>query len=68
MPDYLIKTTIPGEKTPVVRERLVRAKNEAQAIRHVVTDTLTIDRASIDDAVRLAQAGGKVEIAAEVAP
>jgi hypothetical protein len=65
MPDYLIKTVIPSETTPAVRERIVRAKNEASALRHVVSDTITIDRASIDDAMRLATAGGKVETVAE---
>lgn len=54
MPHYLITTTIPGEGAPVTRERLVNAKNEAAAIKHVVADTLTIRRAGIDDAMRLA--------------
>ena len=54
MPDYLI--TIAGEPK---RERIVRAKNEAQAIRHVIADTVTIDRATLDDAIRV----GKIETA-----
>ncbi len=79
MPDYLITTTIPLDviegdgiekqmKTaPAKRERLVRAKNEAAALKHVVADTITIARASIDDAMRLAGAGARVEVAAEPA-
>jgi hypothetical protein len=74
MPDYLITTTIPpnGSEFQGVqgadsakRERLVRAKNEAAAIKHVVADTITVTRATIDDAMRLAQAGVKVETAGD---
>jgi hypothetical protein len=61
-PDYLIRTTIPDAEP---RERLVRAKNQAQALKHVLTDTITIEAASIDDAMRIGAAGGTVEIAAE---
>lgn len=53
-------TKIPAEK-PAVRVRIVRAKNEAQALRHVVADTITIGRATLDDAIRV----GKIETAAE---
>ena len=75
MPEYLVTCTIPitgqhsprldGGDGPAKRERLVRAKNEAAALRHVVADTITIARASIDDAMRLAAQGAKVEQAAE---
>jgi hypothetical protein len=51
----------PAEPAQFVRERIVRAKNEAAALKHVVADTITIDRATIDDAMRLAGQGGKVE-------
>jgi hypothetical protein len=61
MPDYIVKITA-GETT---RERIVRAKNRAQAVNHVVGDSLKVDVASIDDAVRITQAGGKVEQASE---
>lgn len=71
MPDYLITTTIPtisqhsprldGGDGPAKRERIVRAKNEAAALKHVVSDTIVIERATIDDAMRLAAVGGKVE-------
>lgn len=57
-PDYLIKTTIPGA---AACERIVRAPNEARAIKHVVSDTLAVTRATIDDAIRV----GKVEQAAD---
>lgn len=70
-PDYLITTAIPNP-TPLAapgdqhkRERIVRAKNEAAAIKHVVADTITITRASIDDAMRLSKEGVSVEKAAE---
>jgi len=68
MPDYLIRTTVPAAdatKPAVQRERIVRAKNEAAAIKHVVSDTISVDRATVDDAMRLAPAGVKVETAAE---
>lgn len=58
MPDYLVITQI--EET-VKTERIVRAKNSAAALRHVVADTITVRQAQIDDAMRLAAAGGKVE-------
>lgn len=66
MPDYLICTTIPeigADKATAIRERIVRAKNEAAALKFVVADTITIDRASIDDAMRLAKNGVEVEVA-----
>lgn len=67
MPDYLITTKIPGNKldADASRERIVRAKNQAQAIKHVVADTLTCEVASIDDAMALARTGGMVELAKE---
>jgi hypothetical protein len=71
MPDYLITTALTAgpleDRKPIVVERLVRAKNQAQAIKHVVADTLTVAVAGIDDAMRIASAGGKVEIAKEEA-
>lgn len=72
MPDYLVTVMIPnaaplgtpgGSAGPHTRERIVRAKNEAAAIKHVVADTLTITRVSIDDAMRLASSGASVEVA-----
>lgn len=72
-PDYLITTSIPasnnhsgldGGESPAKRERLVRAKNEAAALKHVVADTIVIERATIDDAMRLANIGTKLEIVA----
>lgn len=69
MPDYLIKTILTAgpieDRKPIVVERIVRAKNEAQAIRHVVADTLTVERATTDDAFRLAAQGAKLEVAEE---
>jgi hypothetical protein len=63
VPDYLIRTTIPGD-TPATRERIVSAKTKAQAIAHVVADTLTIEVATTSDAMRIAAAGGALEVVA----
>jgi hypothetical protein len=72
VPDYLISTTIKvpeadrgepkGDSTTT--ERLVRAKNEARAIAHVVADTVKVARASTDDVIRLSKAGVELEVAA----
>lgn len=73
MPDYKITVKVPNEAklgTPGGAaqyhkvERLVRAKNEAAAVKHVVTDTVTIDRATGDDYMRLSKAGVEIETAA----
>lgn len=67
MPDYLIKTIMPArgdhpaEPAQYTRERIVRAKNEAAAIKHVVADTITVGRATLDDAIRV----GEIEKAGE---
>lgn len=66
-PDYLITSSLKIFKTtgtldgPDVCkvERIVRAKNEAAALKHVVADTITIARATLDDAIRV----GKIEAA-----
>jgi hypothetical protein len=58
VPDYLVITSI---DSAVKTERIVRAKNSAGALRHVVADTISVRQAHIDDAMRLAQAGGVVE-------
>lgn len=63
MPDYLI--VIHPNDQDDRRERIVRAKNKAQAIAHVVADTLKVDVASTDDAMRIGRAGGEVETAKE---
>jgi hypothetical protein len=69
MPNYLIQTILAGapidDRSPVVIERIVRASNKARAIAHVVADTLKVDVATVDDAMRVAGAGGKVEVAKE---
>lgn len=62
MPDYLITTSIDSDTS---RTRIVRAKNQAQAIKHVVADTLRVAVASIDDAMKLAREGGAIETAKE---
>jgi hypothetical protein len=64
MPDYLIQVTTRATDKPTVTERLVRAKNQATALAHVVNDTVAVDRASTDDVVRLTKAGVELETAA----
>lgn len=63
MPDYKVKISMNLDRSddPQTIERLVRAKNEARAIAHVVKDTITIARAETDDVIRLTQAGVKME-------
>lgn len=63
-PEYLVKVSSKpavADAKPVVTERIVRAKNEARAISHVVSDTVTVERATIDDAMRLSKLGVEVE-------
>jgi hypothetical protein len=63
MPDYLVQIITKAADETVKTERLIRAKNEARAIAHVVNDTISVDRASTDDILRVAKAGAEVEIA-----
>ena len=58
MPDYLIITKL---DTDTKTERIIRAKNEAAAVKFVVSDTITVRRAFVDDAMRPAGQGGVVE-------
>lgn len=68
MPVYLIRITIPGDglhgpnrDVPTIRRRIVKADNQAQAIKHVVGDTITCEVASVDEAMLLAAEGVKLE-------
>ncbi len=67
MPDYRITVSVPvaTDKQFEKIERLVRAKNEARAIAHVVKDTVQIERCSADDLIRLTKAGVEIEVASE---
>jgi hypothetical protein len=65
MPDYIIRTTITRGDEHDTTVRLVRAKNQAQALKHVVADTITIDAATTEDVMSVAAAGGALETAAE---
>ncbi len=67
MPTYLIKQTFRQRPDSLEQqsERLVEAPNKAAAIRHVAKETISAEVAEIADAMRLAQAGVKVEKAAE---
>lgn len=65
MPDYLITVKAgSNEAAEITVERLVNAKNEAAALKYVVSDTITVSRATIADAVRLGAEGVEVESAA----
>ena len=61
MPDYLITVSTGKQPDDSVTERLVRAKNEARALAHVVADTVKVERATMDDAIRLSKAGVELE-------
>lgn len=64
MPDYVIKITAKApaaDAKPTVTERLVRAKNEAAAVKQVVADTISVERATGDDYMRLAKLGIEIE-------
>jgi hypothetical protein len=56
---YLVTQTA----EPTKQGRLVRAQNQAQALRHVTADTLQASVAGQDDLVRLVAAGVAVETA-----
>lgn len=70
MADYYIKiTTDPtattaDQPTPLTVERLVRAKNQAQAVAHVVKDSITVELADTESIMWCAQTGVKLEHAA----
>ena len=64
MPVYLVTVKIPdvgADRIDALAERMVEAKNEAAALKFVVADTITIDRLSTADAVRLGAAGVEIE-------
>jgi hypothetical protein len=63
MPDYILRTTITRGDEHDTIERLVRAANKARAIAHVVADTIKVDVATTEDAMRIASAGGALEVA-----
>jgi len=55
----IYKVTAPGQHAP----RMVRAGTRAQAIRHVVADTVFAAVASQDDLVSMLQDGATIESA-----
>lgn len=66
MPEYVVTITQPAaasDAKPVTTERFVRAKNQAQALAHVVDDTIAVKLAETDDVIRVTQAGVKLETA-----
>lgn len=65
MPTYLVVQTFPAKPEALKRERLVEAKNKASAVKFVSDETISAEAVEIADAMRLAQAGVKVEKAGE---
>lgn len=63
MATYKVVTKVEGDKLV----RLVEAKTKAQAIAHVIADTISAEPCSIPDAVKLGAEGVKIETAGEVA-
>lgn len=61
MAEYFIKVAQTADSKPT--ERLVRAKNEARAIKHVVKDSVIATVATTDDVIRLTAPGVKLELA-----
>ena len=61
---YKVVTLIEGAKP---QPRLVDAKTKAQAIAHVVADTIDAEVCEISDAVALGKAGVEIEKAGEAA-
>jgi hypothetical protein len=62
MPVYLLRIT-PSATAEVV-ERLVKAPNQARALRKVTDDSIEIAEAEPDAIHRLAKAGVEIEVAA----
>lgn len=59
MPEYVITIVQPAaaaDAKPVTTERFVRAKNQAQALAHVVDSTITVKLAETDDIIRVTKA------------
>jgi hypothetical protein len=65
VPHY--KIIVQPAKTDVSVTRIVKAKNEARAVAHVVGDTIVTSLAGPDDFMALAKAGGEIEVAEEAA-
>lgn len=63
MPHYLI--TVAPAKSDVSVTRIVEAKNQARAIAHVVSDTVSVKLAEPGDFMALARANGEIEVAKE---
>lgn len=67
MPDYVVKITAPVDTGPhaetVTTERLVRAKNQAQALAHVTDRMIAVSLAETEDIIRCAQNGVGLESA-----
>lgn len=67
MPHYCIEykpsdVAIDDEPRPLLPMRIVEAKNESQAIAHVVENTMTVRRALPKDFMALSRAGGEIEV------
>lgn len=63
MPHYLIN--VAPAKSDLSVTRIVEAKNQARAVAHVVSDTVSVKLAEPADFMALAKAGGEIEQAGE---
>ncbi len=62
MPDYIVRISAASKVVDAkMVERLVTAKNQAQAVGHVVKDTIGVELAGTQDIIRLAKAGVELE-------
>jgi len=61
MPIYVLTHTIENGGTPTQERRLVDAKNQAQAIGHIVTSSIVCAVASSADLIECTKAGIDVE-------
>lgn len=67
MPIYRVTQKIPEKVTAGKADRLVKADNRAQALRHVAEDTISVDMPTQDDLVVLVGSGVRVENAQDPA-
>ena len=61
MPHYVIRPKKNATDEPVLKTRVVEAKNQAQALAFVVEDTLEVALAAPADFMALAKAGHEIE-------
>lgn len=63
MPLYHVKNTVTVGHDKTVSERLVEAKNKAQAVGFIADETIQADTVTNDELIRLTKEGVAVEYA-----